>query len=115
MSLLKTYRSRTLAAAGLALAASALLAPTASAAPTTATSSATASVSVPGQAKFGVQRTWHATVQCQIVRISDNHVVKYDRADGTGNTEQAAINDAARNIDVPAGHYKRHCDAKRTW
>jgi len=62
-----------------------------------------------------VMKTWHATVQCQIVRISDNNVVRYERADGTGNTEQAAINDAARNIPVPQGHYKRHCDAKRTW
>jgi hypothetical protein len=60
-------------------------------------------------------KTYHATVQCQIVRISDNNVVAYDRADGEGNTEQDAINDAARNINVPPGHYKRHCDAKRIW
>ncbi|MFB7178756.1 hypothetical protein ACFCYI_13745 [Streptomyces sp. NPDC056257] len=115
MSLIKTYRSHTLAAAGLALAATALLAPTASAAPVTGTSSAAVSVSEASQAKFGIQKLWHATVQCQIVRISDNNVVGYDRADGTGNTEQAAVTDAARNIPVPSGHYKRHCDTKRIW
>ncbi len=65
--------------------------------------------------EIGIQRVWHATVQCQIVRISDNNVVRYDRADGTGNTEEKAVQDAARNIPVPQGHYKRHCDTKRTW
>lgn len=62
-----------------------------------------------------VRRTWHATVQCQIVRISDNHVVGYERGDGVGNSRQNAINDAKRNVPVPPGHYKRHCDAKRVW
>ncbi|MFB7912966.1 hypothetical protein [Streptomyces sp. NPDC056061] len=102
---MKTLR-RTIAVGVMALALGAL-APTASAVPGTARTTVTR--------EFAVMKTWHATVQCQIVRISDNHVVGYDRADGTGNTEQAAINDAARNIPVPAGHYKRHCDAKRTW
>lgn len=60
-------------------------------------------------------RTWHATVQCQIVRISDNNVIGYDRADGTGNSKENAILDAKKNVPVPAGHYKRHCDAKRVW
>ncbi|MEV6419882.1 hypothetical protein [Streptomyces sp. NPDC051662] len=64
---------------------------------------------------ISIQRTWHATVQCQIVRISDNNVVGYDRADGSGNSKQAAINDAKRNVPVPPNHYKRHCDAKRVW
>jgi hypothetical protein len=63
----------------------------------------------------GIQRTWHATVQCQIVRISDNHVVGYDRADGTGNSKENAIKAAKANVPVPHGHYKRHCDAKRVW
>ncbi|MDI3388681.1 hypothetical protein QIS99_21090 [Streptomyces sp. B-S-A8] len=62
-----------------------------------------------------VTRTWHATVQCQIVRIRDNNVVGYDRADGSGNTKEKAKKAAERNIDVPSGHYKRHCDVKRYW
>jgi hypothetical protein len=62
-----------------------------------------------------IAKTWNATVQCQIVRISDNNAIGYDRADGSGNTQQDAINNAARNINVPEGHYKRHCDAKRIW
>ncbi|GAA3137885.1 hypothetical protein GCM10010466_30980 [Planomonospora alba] len=66
-------------------------------------------------AEAGILKVWHATVQCQIVRISDNNVVGYDRADGTGNTQEAAVQDAARNIPVPQGHYKRHCDTKRIW
>ncbi|MGW4561594.1 hypothetical protein ACWEN3_04000 [Streptomyces sp. NPDC004561] len=99
---MKTLR-RTLVAGAMALAIGGIVAPVASA------------TTMSHTAEAGIQRIWHATVQCQIVRISDNHVVGYERADGTGNTEQAAINDAARNIPVPAGHYKRHCDAKRTW
>ncbi|MFE0021269.1 hypothetical protein [Amycolatopsis sp. NPDC059021] len=63
----------------------------------------------------GILKTWHATVQCQIVRISDNHVTGYERADGVGKTREDAIKDAKRNVPVPQGHYKRHCDAKRTW
>ncbi|MEU3214468.1 hypothetical protein [Streptomyces sp. NPDC006971] len=98
---------RTLAVGAMALTLTGFVIPAASAVPGTARPAVTREISV--------MKTWHATVQCQIVRISDNHVVGYDRADGTGNTEQAAINDAARNIPVPAGHYKRHCDAKRTW
>ncbi|MFF2330186.1 MULTISPECIES: hypothetical protein [unclassified Streptomyces] len=108
---MKTLR-RTFAVGVLALTLGGLVAPTASAAPTATPAGAAQAAVTHG---FGVMKTWHATVQCQIVRISDNNVVKYDRADGTGNTEQAAINDAARNIPVPPGHYKRHCDAKRTW
>lgn len=90
-----------LIASALALSIGGLIAPTASA------DTDIASVSV--------LRTWHATVQCQIVRISDNNVVGYDRADGKGNSKEAAINDAKRNVPVPEGHYKRHCDAKRVW
>jgi hypothetical protein len=60
-------------------------------------------------------RTWHATVQCQIIRISDNNAVGYERADGIGNSQQNAILDAQRNIPVPQGHYKRHCDTKRLY
>ncbi|QPP06101.1 hypothetical protein G4Z16_06490 [Streptomyces bathyalis] len=63
----------------------------------------------------GILRTWHATVQCQIVRISDNNVVGYDRADGSGNSKENAIKAAKANVPVPQGHYKRHCDAKRVW
>ncbi|MCX4970336.1 hypothetical protein OHA98_37370 [Streptomyces sp. NBC_00654] len=105
--------SSVLVAGAMALALGGLVTPAASApaAPTAPTASA-----VPGaSAAVGIMRVWHATVQCQIVRISDNNAIRYDRADGTGNTEKAAIDDAARNIPVPAGHYKRHCDAKRTW
>ena len=65
--------------------------------------------------EIGVRKTWHATVQCHIVRISDNHVIGYDRADGVGNTKDKAITDAERNVPVPHGHYKRHCDPKRIW
>jgi hypothetical protein len=67
------------------------------------------------QSGITIQRTWHATVQCQIVRISDNNVVRYERGTGSGNSEQNAINDAKRNVPVPDGHYKRHCDVKRLW
>ncbi|MEE1737294.1 hypothetical protein PUR49_12405 [Streptomyces sp. BE147] len=103
--------SSVLVAGAMALALGGLVTPTAPAAPAAPTASA-----VPGaSASVGIMRVWHATVQCQIVRISDNNAIRYDRADGTGNTEKAAIDDAARNIPVPAGHYKRHCDAKRTW
>ncbi|MEU9759601.1 hypothetical protein [Streptomyces sp. NPDC047985] len=98
---------RTLAVGVMALTFAGFAIPAASALPGTARAAVARDISV--------MKTWHATVQCQIVRISDNHVIGYDRADGTGKTEQAAINDAARNIPVPAGHYKRHCDAKRTW
>ncbi|MEU9621681.1 MULTISPECIES: hypothetical protein [unclassified Streptomyces] len=98
---------RTLTIGVMALTFGGLVAPAASAAVGPAPAAVTREISV--------MKTWHATVQCQIVRISDNNVVGYERADGTGNTEQAAINDAARNIPVPPGHYKRHCDAKRTW
>ncbi|MGY3681706.1 hypothetical protein [Streptomyces sp. TE33382] len=94
--------SSALVAGAMALALGGLVTPTAFAAPASA-------------APVGIMKLWHATVQCQIVRISDNNAIRYDRADGTGNTEKAAIDDAARNIPVPAGHYKRHCDAKRTW
>lgn len=62
-----------------------------------------------------IQRTWHATVQCHIVRISDNNVVGVDRGTGSGNSKEAAIHDAERNVPVPQGHYKRHCDPKRIW
>ena len=62
-----------------------------------------------------VMRTWHATVQCQIVRISDNNAIRYERADGSGNTKEKAKKAAERNIHVPKGHYKRHCDVKRYW
>ncbi|WP_431034448.1 hypothetical protein ACQYWQ_12220 [Streptomyces sp. P6-2-1] len=92
----------------LALALTGLLAPAAAATPTT-------SPAAVGVAAAPVPRTWHATVQCQIVRIRDNNVTHYERADGTGNSKEAAINDAKRNVHVPAGHYKRHCDAKRVW
>lgn len=102
---MKTLR-RTLAVGVMALTFAGFAIPAASAVPGTAPAAAHG---------ISVMKTWHATVQCQIVRIRDNNVIGYDRADGTGNTEQAAINDAARNIRVPAGHYKRHCDAKRTW
>lgn len=97
--------SSALLAGAMALAFCGLAAPTAS-----AVSGAPAT-----SAAVGIMKVWHATVQCQIVRIRDNHAIRYERADGTGNTEKAAIDDAARNIPVPAGHYKRHCDAKRTW
>nr|WP_202510570.1 hypothetical protein [Streptomyces sp. SID5643] len=90
----------------MTLALGGIVAPVASA--TTASQPSVAS-------EAGILRTWHATVQCQIVRISDNNVVGYDRADGTGNSQQAAINDAKKNVPVPANHYKRHCDAKRVW
>ncbi|MFI9625597.1 hypothetical protein [Streptomyces sp. NPDC052042] len=103
---MKTVR-RALAVGAIALTFAGLAISAASAVPGTARTAVARDVSV--------MKTWHATVQCQIVRISDNNAVRYDRADGTGNTEQAAVNDAARNIRVPAGHYKRHCDAKRTW
>jgi hypothetical protein len=92
----------------LALALAGLFTPAAVAAPP-APLSGTVAAAAP------VPRTWHATVQCQIVRISDNNVTHYERANGTGNSKEAAINDAKRNINVPAGHYKRHCDAKRVW
>ncbi|MER5987304.1 hypothetical protein [Streptomyces sp. NPDC001787] len=109
--------SSVLVAGAMALALGGLVTPTASAAPTAPAAPAAPTASaVPGaSASVGIMRVWHATVQCQIVRISDNNAIRYDRADGTGNTEKAAIDDAARNIPVPAGHYKRHCDAKRTW
>ncbi|MET9431087.1 MULTISPECIES: hypothetical protein [unclassified Streptomyces] len=107
---MKTFRPlhRTLVAATLALTLGGLLAPAASATP--AAPAAPAPVG-------GIQvlKTWHATVQCQIVRISDNNVVGYERADGTGNSKEAAIHDAQRNVPVPQGHYKRHCDTKRVW
>ncbi|MFC7815181.1 MULTISPECIES: hypothetical protein [unclassified Streptomyces] len=45
----------------------------------------------------------------------DNNVVGYDRADGSGKSKEEAIKDAKRNVPVPSGHYKRHCDAKRVW
>jgi hypothetical protein len=80
----------------------------------TATTSAGAG-SAAASTDVSVLRTYHATVQCQIVRISDNHVVGYDRADGSGNTKEAAAADAKRNIPVPQGHYPRHCDVKRQW
>ncbi|MEE1786407.1 hypothetical protein PUR71_26400 [Streptomyces sp. SP17BM10] len=97
---------RALAVGTALLAFGAFAAPAASAAPSTTSTQA---------AELGILRVWHATVQCQIVRISDNNVVGYERADGTGNTVQDAVNDAARNVNVPQGHYKRHCDTKRTW
>ncbi|GGQ96144.1 hypothetical protein GCM10010168_09700 [Actinoplanes ianthinogenes] len=84
-------------------------APAAMASTTTSAGAAAAATDV------SILRTYHATVQCQIVRISDNNVVAYERADGSGNTEQAAKLDAERNIPVPQGHYKRHCDVKRRW
>ncbi|MGW1145058.1 hypothetical protein ACWD6I_08340 [Streptomyces sp. NPDC002454] len=102
---MKTLR-RTIVAGAVVLMAGGLAAPVASAAVDTRADRVH---------EVGIQRTWYATVQCQIVRISDNHVVKYDRADGSGNTKEKAVNDAARNIPVPAGHYKRHCDTKRVW
>ncbi|MGW2561994.1 hypothetical protein ACWCXB_22625 [Streptomyces sp. NPDC001514] len=67
------------------------------------------------QGGISIQRTWHAEVQCQIKRISDDHVVGYDRGTGSGNSKDAAIKDAKRNVPVPPGHYKRHCDTKRIW
>jgi hypothetical protein len=80
----------------------------------TATTS-TGTVSAAASDDVSILKTYHATVQCQIVRLSDNNVVGYDRADGTGNTKEAAKQDAERNIPVPLGHYKRHCDVKRMW
>jgi hypothetical protein len=97
---------RTLAVAAMTVALGGLVAPVASV--------GTASAAPPAS-EAGVLKTWHATVQCQIVRISDNNVVGYERADGTGNTKEAAIKDAKSNVPVPPGHYKRHCDAKRVW
>lgn len=107
---------RALAVGVMTVALGGLVAPVASAATVSAgaVSAGTPSLARP-TSDAGILRTWHATVQCQIVRIRDNNVVGYARADGSGNTEQAAIIDAERNIPVPQGHYKRHCDAKRTW
>ncbi|MBT2398835.1 hypothetical protein [Streptomyces sp. ISL-100] len=102
---MKKLRSA-LAVGAMTLALGGLLAPAASA--------GTMTQDAP-RAETGIQRTWHATVQCQIVRISDNNVVKVERADGTGNTQEKAVQDAARNVPVPQGHYKRHCDTKRIW
>ncbi|MFI5493470.1 hypothetical protein [Actinoplanes sp. NPDC051859] len=90
-----------------------LSAPAAMAAPATASTGAVSDAAA--SADLSILRTWHATVQCQIVRISDNNVIRYDRADGSGNTKEAAKQDAERNIPVPQGHYKRHCDVKRMW
>ncbi|MFF4605280.1 hypothetical protein ACFY12_21420 [Streptomyces sp. NPDC001339] len=102
---MKTLR-RTLVAGAAVLALGGVAAPAASA--NTINQAAPAS-------GVAVMKTWHATVQCQIIRISDNNAIGYERADGTGNTKEKAIIDAERNIPVPQGHYKRHCDAKRTW
>ncbi|GAA1231540.1 hypothetical protein GCM10009676_13190 [Prauserella halophila] len=76
---------------------------------------ATASQTVAPEPATGITKIWHVTVQCHIVRISDNHVVGYERADGSGNTKTKALNNAKRNVPVPEGHRKRHCDAKRWW
>ncbi|MEU8568911.1 hypothetical protein AB0C51_11205 [Streptomyces pathocidini] len=103
---MKTLR-RALVAGTMALALGGVVVPAASA--------ATAGTQPAPLGGISVQKTWHATVQCQIVRIRDNHVVGYDRADGSGNSKQDAINDAKANVPVPAGHYKRHCDVKRLW
>ncbi|SCK48575.1 hypothetical protein [Streptomyces sp. WMMB 322] len=97
---------RALVPAVMALALGGLVVPAASAA-------GSSYEAVPHSA--GILRTWHATVQCQIVRIKDNNVVGYDRADGTGNSREKAIKAAKANVPVPKGHYKRHCDAKRVW
>lgn len=95
-----------LVACSLVLALGGVLAPTASAAEVAPTAPDSASAPT---------RIYHVTRQCQIVRISDNNVVGYQRADGSGNTEQAAVLAADRNIPVPPGHYKRHCQTKRVW
>lgn len=76
---------------------------------------ATASQQAVPEPDVGISKTWHVTVQCHIVRISDNNVVGYERADGSGNTKTKALNNAKRNVPVPEGHRKRHCDAKRWW
>lgn len=102
---MKTLR-RVLVPAAMALALGGLVAPAASAA---------GSPDEVVAHSAGILRTWHATVQCQIVRISDNNVVGYDRADGIGNSRENAIKAAKANVPVPPGHYKRHCDAKRVW
>lgn len=96
-----------LVAASLVLALGGLVAPVAAASDSVQVASASATVAP--------TRIWHATRQCQIVRISDNHVVGYERADGTGNSQEAAVKAADRNIQVPQGHYKRHCQTKRIY
>ncbi|WP_326835139.1 hypothetical protein VSH64_09470 [Amycolatopsis rhabdoformis] len=52
--------------------------------------------------------------QCQIVRISDNHVLGYNRTYGKGNTERPPST-MPPNIPVPSADYNHHCDAKRIW
>lgn len=59
--------------------------------------------------------TFHVTRQCDIVRISENSSIRKERADGVGNNIKNAEKDADRNVPVPPGHYKRHCQTKRIW
>lgn len=68
-----------------------------------------------GDGAFGTDvaqaATWRAYTKCQLVRISPNSVVGYVEGYGYGTNESAARNASLRdaNENVPAGHYKRHC------
>jgi len=60
-------------------------------------------------------RTWHATVRCQLVRISDNNALTYATGNGIVPSPQLAVLSAKQNVQVPPGYYKGHCQTVGVW